>query len=123
VVAGITAVVVYYLIPKKIEYKEKIVTQVQTRERVRTKIIERPNGDKVTLIDSQVDTDLKQVSEKQSKPSLKDYRIGLYGSIPIGVGEDTIYTLTVDYRLFMSVYGGVYIRSDKEIGVGLSIPL
>ena len=104
-----------YLAPKKIE--TKTVTEVQERVRVLTKITERPDGSKVTIIDSRKDTDSKEVS--QTKPAIKDWQVGLTASYPKSNG-DTVYSLNVQRSLFMSLYGGIYARTDKEFGLALS---
>lgn len=102
------------------EIKEKTVTEVQERVIVRTRIEERPDGTKVTIIDSRKDTDTKKVSEIQKKPAMKDWQIGLTASNPTNIGADTIYGLTLQKRLFLGLSGGLYVRTDKEIGAVLS---
>lgn len=109
--------ITWYLIPKNFE--EKTVTEVQERVVVRTQIIERPDGTTETIIDERRESDYRSESEKITTPE-KDWSVGLSASISGDFRADRVYTLTVQKRLLKGLSGGIYARSDKEIGAILS---
>ena len=109
-----------WLSPTKVEIKEKVVTEVQERVRVLTRIIERPDGTKETIIDEKRDTDTSIVAEKESRPVAKDWRVGIGASLPEVFTTGATYTLTVEKHLFAGIYVGAYGRTDKEYGASLS---
>lgn len=104
----------------KIEYKEKIVTQVQERVKIRTIIKESPDGTKVTTIDSQTDKDTQVVTERQAKPSSKDYLISTTITYNASKLEDATYGIGVSKRFFLGLYGGFYANTNQDIGIMLS---
>lgn len=100
---------------KGVKVETKTDVQIQTRERVVTKIKELPDGSKTTLIveNRAAKTDLSVV---QRKDPLLMWRIDAIRRFnPVGG-----YTLGVGYRIlpraFISVYGG----PDRYLGVGAS---
>ncbi len=109
-----------WLTPKQIEIKEKVVTEVQERVRVVTRIIERPDGTKETIIDEKRDTDTNIISEKESKPATSDWRVGVAASVPDVFTTGAAYTLNVERRILGDIYLGGYARTDKEFGVIIS---
>lgn len=93
--------------------KPIIVTEIQERERVRTRIEERPDGSKVTTID-------KTVKKDQIKAIPKpEWSISVSASRDALLGRGGIYTLTVHRALILGLSVGLYARTDKEIGVSL----
>jgi len=110
----------YSLLPAKIEIKEKLVTKVQERVIVHTKIVERPDGTKETIIDERRDTDTSQIYDKVTRPAVNQYRVALGASLPLRADRDTVYMVEAGRRLFLDLSGGIYVRSDKEVGLTLS---
>jgi hypothetical protein len=100
-----------YLGGKNVQVKE--VVKVQERVRTRTKVIEHPDGTKITTIDEKKDTD--SVSLKETKPSLNIWSVGISYAPPLGQRE--VYTLSVDRRILGDIWLGVYGRTDREFGV------
>lgn len=119
-VAVITAIITYKLLPPRIEYKEKLVTQVQERVITRTRIIERPDGTKETIIDSDTDRKTKTVSEKSTKPANKDLTVFAAGSVYSPERSSPVYSVGISKELLLGIKVGVYGRTDKELGLLLS---
>lgn len=119
VVAVIAALITWALIPDKVKIEEKLVTEVQERVIVHTRIVERPDGTKETIIEEERNTDSRSESSKVTT-SLPDYSVGLSQSINGVQGSKPTYGIRIEKRLLGSLSGGIYARSDKEYGVALS---
>ena len=117
VVAACAVALTLWLSPTKIE--EKIVTDVRERVIVRTIIKERPDGTKVTIIDERRDTVYHQDYSKITTRA-QNTSIWLSQSLSGEHAGRTIYTLGITKHLLGGLSGGLYGRSDKEIGVLLS---
>ena len=114
-VALISAILTFKLLPPKIE--EKTVTEVKERVITRTRILERPDGTKETIIDEKRDTDSKSLKVTTDGA---DTAIWLSQSLSGEYKGETVYTLGVTKKLLGRLSGGLYGRSDKEVGVILS---
>lgn len=99
--------------------KTKTVTQVQIQETVRTIIREQPDGTKETIIIENRIIDRLKVRTKEI-PVGKKWLIGVSGGLPRGAIHGVAYTLSVQRRILWGAYMGLYMRSDKELGVSLS---
>lgn len=118
-VAALAAGLTYWLIPEKLKIEEKIVTEVQERVIVRTRILERPDGTTETIIDERRESDTRIESEKLTTP-VADWSVGLSASISEEYRDETVYTLSLQKKLLGGLSGGLYARTDKEIGAVLS---
>lgn len=103
---------------EKIVYKDKIVTEVEDRVRVVTKIKERPDGDKETIIirDEKTNTTKRAVHEKVVRVDPK-WRIGVQYSNP----PDPIYGITIERYVLGNLSVGGFIRTNREVGLSLSV--
>ncbi len=103
----------------KIEYKEKIVTRTQERVKTLTKIVESPDGSKVTIIDSDTSRNTETIAERKQKS-------GGGWQIIATMTQDKIsdptprWGLGVSRDLFLGLSGGLYGTSDKEYGLVLT---
>lgn len=105
--------------PQKLKIEEKLVEVVKERVRVDTRIIERPDGTTETIISERRDTDTRLESEKTTD-GLPDWSVGLSASISEEYRGDRVYGLRIEKKLLGSLSGGIYARTDKEYGVGLT---
>lgn len=115
-VAIVAGLITWKLLPPKIEIREKIVTEVQERVRVDTRIIERPDGTTETIISERRDTDTSVVSERESKPAGTEWIVGLRAS----GSKEPIYSLSIERSLILGLSAGLYARTDKEVGLAIS---
>jgi hypothetical protein len=95
-------------------YKESNVIEVdkiQERERVVTRIVERPDGSKTTEIIKETDKTETHLSKKSAK---KDWLVGVTSSL----NENTPnYGVQVSRRVILDLYVGGYAKTDGELGV------
>ena len=117
--AALAALLTWQLLPAKIKIEEHLVTEVQERVIVHTRIVERPDGTKETIIDEERNTDSRSESSKVTT-SLPVYSVRLSQSISGEYAQKTVYTLGIDRKLIGSLSVGVYGRTDKELGATLS---
>lgn len=98
-----------HTIEEKIVYKDRTTT---ISKEIKT---EFPDGKKVTVIETEKNEQKEGSSIKSSDPK-PDWGVGvkyeLFSSTPV-------WTVDVNRRILLNVYGGVYGRSDGAIGVGL----
>lgn len=109
----------YHLGQSTAQVKTEIVTKVQERERVRTIIEERPDGSKTTTIDRVVKKDATQ-NVIQTKPIPKKWLISASRSLYGEQGVNPTWGTSIQRRIILDLYMGVYARTDKEIGVILT---
>ena len=105
--------------PEKIKIEEKTVEVVKERVRVDTRIIERPDGTTETIISERRDTDTRSETEKLTT-GLPVWSVSLSASAYSASRDEPIYGVGVQKRLLGSLSGGIYARTDKEVGVMLS---
>ena len=105
--------------PEKIKIEEKTVEVVKERVRVDTRIIERPDGTTETIISERRDTDTRSETEKLTT-GLPVWSVSLSASAYSASRDEPIYGVGVQKRLVGSLSGGIYARTDKEVGVMLS---
>lgn len=120
IIVILTAVLTYSLIPKKIEIKEKIVTQIQERVRSHTVIKERPDGTKVTEIITDTNRDTKVVAERQSKPSNRTWFISAIAASDTLDYKNPTWGIAVQRSLVLGLYGGLYANNKGSVGLALS---
>jgi hypothetical protein len=106
----------YYVGKSKTSTKsvERAEQQVEVTEKVR--IVERPNGSKVTTIVTQSKSKSEQSKEVKAVPMSTEWSLGVYRF------DTTRYSLDVNRRLLGDLYGGVVLGIDKgefTYGVGL----
>lgn len=111
--------ITWYLIPEKVKIEEKTVEVVKERVRVDTRIIERPDGTTETIISERRESDTRRESEKVTTPAA-DWTVGLGASLSRDNRHEEVYTLVVQKKLLAGLSGGLYARSDKELGAILS---
>lgn len=99
----------YYLKPETIK-----VTKTQETERVFTRIVERPDGSKVTEI-TKATNKKKEASTVSTRKN--DYIVGVSSSLNNAVPVQSLY---LQRRIILDLYAGVYIRTDSEIGFIIS---
>lgn len=116
----ITGIVVYKLSPKQIEYKERIVTEVQERVRTITKIKVSPDGTTETIIDERSERDTLQVSERSSKPVTKEWLISATMTYNADSLPSPTYGMGISKHILIGVYGGLYANTNRDIGLSLS---
>lgn len=104
-------------LPKQIQIEEKIVKEVQERVVVRTRIIERPDGTKETIIDEKKETNSSTISERKETPVGEDWSVIAAASSDVIKGGEAIYTIGVQRKLIFGLSGGLYARTDKEVGL------
>jgi hypothetical protein len=100
-----------------LRFKEpQIVTvdKIQNRVRVVTRIDQRPDGSKTTVITKD---SAKTEMHLTSKPVKKDWIVGATSSLLEPV---PVFTLQVSRRILGDIYLGVYARTDREFGLGLT---
>ena len=117
--AALAALLTWQLLPAKIKIEEHLVTEVQERVIVHTRIVERPDGTKETIIEERKDTDTRTESSKVTT-GLPVYSVRLSQSISGEYANKTVYTLGIEKKLLGSLSGGIYGRTDKEYGLALS---
>lgn len=108
----------------KHEKREEIREVIKYRDRTKTitKIIERPDGTKETIIkeDKDVSNDIdkarKLLEIVTNKPG---YSVSLSAGLSGDFKINPIYTLGVDRRVFSGLFAGLYGRTDGEFGVSL----
>jgi len=117
----ISSALTYFFAPKKVEYKEKIkiVEVVKTEVRSIERTEKRPDGTLITTItkekiDKKTQSKEKEVS-KRVTPIKKDWFVTGSHSF------NNVSTLSIQRRIIFDLYAGVYARTDKEIGVAVSI--
>ncbi len=115
-VAAIAALITYKLLPPRIE--EKLVTEVKERVVTRTRIIERPDGTKETIIDEKKDTKFNQ--EYSKTPANKDLTIFVGSSVYSDDRSEPVHTIGVSKEVLFGIKIGAYGRTDKEVGILLS---
>lgn len=106
---AIGALLVYF-------YKESNVIEVdkiQERERVVTRIVERPDGSKTT----EIIKDSTKTEQHLKKASKKDWTVGVSSSINERV---PIYGVQVSRRIIFDLNVGAYAKTDGELGVMVS---
>lgn len=118
--ALIAAVVTYKLIPKQIEYKEKVVTKVQERVRTLTKIVVKPDGTKETIIDERMSRDTHQVAERQSTPASNRWLITSTMTYNATSIDKPTYGIGVARSLILGLSGGLYANTNKDVGLLLT---
>jgi hypothetical protein len=89
--------------------KHTNVDQNTTKEHTVTKIIERPDGTKETIIVE--DKKTKQISKTAV---INDWSVGVATSL---IEKNSVYTVFIDRRILGEFSLGAYVRSDKEAGV------
>ena len=100
-----------YLIPME----NTTVTKVQERVRVVTKIVERPDGSKETVIVKEKDTESGTTSVRVfTEPK---WSVSAATSILAPFLARPVYTVQVDRRLLLGAFVGVYGRTDGEFGL------
>jgi hypothetical protein len=100
---------------KKVEYIE--VEKIQERVRTVTRIIERPDGSRETIIDERKETETDRKSQMK-KVAQSDWSVGLtYG--PSVFKQNEVYGLTVTRRVLGNLFIGAYGRTDHEVGLAL----
>lgn len=88
--------------------------QVEVTERVR--IVERPDGSKVTTKSTQLNTKTEQSKKVETKQIFTQWSIGIYRF------DTTRYSLDINRRLLGDLYGGLVFGMDKgefTYGIGL----
>jgi hypothetical protein len=103
-----------------VEFKEKIVTQIQEKVRTVTKIVTKPDGTTETVIDERVDRDTKIVSSKKTKPKHSEWSIIATIAPEREFGSRPIYGIGLQTNLILGLSGGFYARSDAEVGLIVS---
>jgi len=115
------ALVCWYFFPRyqtQIQTKTQVVTEYKNR--IVEKIIERPDGSKETeRITDQIGSQVsKETTQMQiSKP---DWMLSAIVSSNI-VQFEPVYELGISRRVIGPVFAGVYVRTNKEAGIGLSL--
>ena len=100
---------------KQIEIIE--VEKILQRERTVTRIVERPDGTKETVIDNRVETETDRSStNKVTKQS--DWAVSVMYA-PAVFKQEQEYGLAVTRRVLGNLFAGVYGRSDSEFGLSL----
>lgn len=98
----------------------EVIKEVEKKNEIkRERVIEKPDGTKVTERTTETHTEretdtFKDSQKKESKTTTKQWSIGVYKNI---IGDS--YTLTVDRQILGPIYLGVYGRSDSEFGFGI----
>jgi hypothetical protein len=110
----------YKLLPRPVQIKEKIVTQVKERTKTVTVIKELPDGTKVTEIKQDKDTDINQVATKDIKPLSRDWSIQAGMALNREHHGQPIYHLGVSRRIILGASLGVYARTEGEYGAFVS---
>jgi len=116
----LSSVLTYFFAPKKVEYKEKIKVVEVVKQEVRTitKFEKRPDGTTTkTITEETINENKKSSSKELSKkitPIKKDWFVTGTYSI------DNDYSISVQRRIILDLYAGIYARSDKEIGITVS---
>lgn len=103
------AAIAWYAKPEKV--KTKTVTEVQERVRVDTRIVERPDGTKETVITETRDSDLRTSQEKLVLSPSRDWSVGLGVEFPNLQPE---YMVQVQRRIALDLYAGLYYRTDDN---------
>lgn len=100
---------------KPSEVRIKTVTKVQEKVHVVTRIVERPDGTKETVIISKTDRRTSRVKTRREsrRTTMVSVSQSMNKSLPV-------YTISVQKELFASLGLGVYGRTDREFGFSLS---
>lgn len=104
--------------PPKVE--TKIVTEVQERERVVTRSMERPDGTKETIVvETRAKNSTQNIDQKITQPKERVWS----ASISAGRGNyltgEPVYSLGVARKLLPNLSLGLYARTDRELGATL----
>lgn len=104
------------------EVIREIVEVEVTKEVVRTEtiIVEKPGGEKTTIIRQVRETDTRKDSKtKETITAILDkYMI----SIGSNIGRSPrVYSASIQKRFFGGIHAGIYGRSDREFGVLVSL--
>lgn len=107
----------YYKTPKETKVV-KTQDNSTTKEKIITKILKKPNNEIIkTVIEYRNISKQKNKVYKMSKSQIKDWEFGLSSSLI----KRPVYTIHINRRILGDVYLGLYGRTDKEIGVNLTI--
>jgi hypothetical protein len=115
------AVAGFSLRKPQIVTKTKEIIKYKKQQRIVTRIVERPNGEKVTIIDSR--TQEASVSDKRSSQKVvrgAGYILSLSATPLLKNGTKPIYGVGLQKRLLGGLSGGLYVRSNKEVGILIS---
>lgn len=91
---------------------EEKTTEIQEREIVRTIYRERPDGTREVINERE----RKRTAKTEVKRKKKDWIIGAGTSL---TEREPVYHVSIDRRVFIDGYVGVYGRTDGEIGVSV----
>jgi hypothetical protein len=91
------------------------VEKIINRERVVTKIEERPDGSKTTIIVSD-----KDKRSEVTKPTKKDWHVGALSSTDFLTGKPTSFGISVDRRILGDLYLGVQAQTGSPVMLRLS---
>ena len=114
-VAGLTALICWKVLPPKIN--EVKVVEVQERVKTLTRIVVRPDGTTITTIEELRDT-LRRERTERTVVKEKTH-IALSRSSYRDGPHEPVYTLGVQREVMWGVSVGAYARTDKELGLTL----
>lgn len=116
-VLGIGAAIGTYFDAKH-TIEEKVVFKDRTRTVIKEVITEKPDGTKITQRETNETTKVdKTQARKESRPVKKEWGVGVQYDL---FRPEPIVTVNVHRRVFGSLYGGVYGRTDGTVGIGLT---
>ena len=97
------------------------VEKVVYRERVDTRIEERPDGTKITTItatkENKKDTNTKTKLKSKITVSEKKWSVWAAMGSRLSVRPEPVYTLGIDRNVLLGASVGLYGRTDGEFGV------
>jgi len=102
-----------YILPSK----SSTVTKVQERVRVVTRLKERPDGSKETVITEDRNTESGTTTIIEAKKPM--WSISASTAVLSLSPRGPIYTIQVDRRLILGAFVGAYGRTDGELGLSL----
>jgi hypothetical protein len=114
IVALVSLSVGFYYGKKQSRTEIKEVVKTQTRERVVTKINERPDGSRTTTIIENRAANISHSLQVKKDP-LPEWHIALSR----GLNGSQAYRVGVQYRVLPRAFIGVYGGTDREVGVSV----
>ena len=110
--AGILVGVALTLYMREPEYIK--VDKIHNRDRVITKIVERPDGSKTTEI---IKDSSKTEIHREVKSLKKDWTVGVISSV---TGPVPAYGVMVSRRIIGDIFVGGYVKTDLEAGLTIT---
>lgn len=104
----------------RIEYKEKIVTKVQERVRILTKIRISPDGTKETTIENVSSRDTVVDRESTKLCDKKSWTIFTTATTDTFPNVKATYGLGITKDVLLGINAGLYVNTKKEFGLALS---